>query len=116
MDAYLQPLQQRFGRPVHVSAAHLSADGAVTQCLRQADGACYPFDAFGAGAPDTPYPLDLKEQADIYGALLAAVNDRTWLNGFSTFGYNPTATLRDKSLSVRGKPAETILFLWFRKL
>jgi hypothetical protein len=60
--------------------------------------------------------MDLQEQADVYNGLLTAVNTRAYLAGFFTFGYNPVAALRDKSLSVRGKPAEAVLAAWYPKL
>ncbi|MCC6190159.1 MAG: hypothetical protein IT318_14090 [Anaerolineales bacterium] len=114
LDSHVLPLQQRFGRPVIVSAAFLAADGAATQCLRQPDGQCYSFEAFEPGAPDvSAYGLDLQEQADAYSALLGAVNDRSWVGGLFSFGYHPMAILRDKSISVRGKPAETVLSAWW---
>ena len=62
------------------------------------------------------YALDLAEQGDVYQALLLAVNDRPWVSGLFSFGYNPAVVLRDKSVSVRGKPAEDILAAWFPKL
>jgi hypothetical protein len=117
LDGQLLPLQQRFKKPVQLSAAYLSADGAATQCLRRADGKCHDFQDFAPSAPDvTGAPLALPEQGDIYQALLAAVNARSWVGGFFSYGYNPVADLRDKSLSVRGKPAEGILAAWFPKL
>jgi len=116
MDAQLLPLQQRFNKPVHINAAYYAADGAATQCLKRTDGQCYSFEDFNPGGLDTPFALDLQEQADIYTALLTAVNERGWVSGFSSYGYNPVATLRDKSLSVRGKPAEAVLSAWYPKL
>jgi hypothetical protein len=114
LDSHALPLAQRFGKPVQLSVAYLSADGAATQCLRRADGACHPFEAFLASAPDvSTYPLDLSEQADAYHALMLAVNDRPWIGGLLTYGYLPNVTLRDKSLSVRGKPAEAVLAAWW---
>ena len=62
------------------------------------------------------YPLDMSEQGDIYQAMLNAVNERAYLGGVFSYGYNPVAILRDKSLSVRGKPAEGVLAAWFPKL
>jgi hypothetical protein len=114
LDTHLLPLQQRFGKPVQISAAYLSADGAATQCLRQADGACHSFEDFDASAPAVgTYALDLAEQADAYHSLLLAINDRPWVGGLLTYGYLPHVTLRDKSLSVRGKPAEAVLAAWW---
>jgi hypothetical protein len=114
LDTHLLPLQQRFGKPLQISAAYLAADGALTQCLRRTDGACHAFEDFQAGAPDVAtYPLDLTEQADAYHGLLLAINDRPWVGGLLTYGYLPHVTLRDKSLSVRGKPAEAVLGAWW---
>lgn len=94
--------------------AYLSADGAATQCLRRSDGACHHFEDFQPGAPDvSTYALDLSEQAEAYNSLLTAVNDRGWVSGLFTYGYQPAVTLRDKSLSVRGKPAEAVLAAWW---
>ena len=45
---HLLPLQQRFGKPVQLSVAYLSADGAATQCLRRPDGNCHSFEDFQA--------------------------------------------------------------------
>lgn len=117
LDAHVLPLQQRFGKPVQLSVAYLSADGAATQCLRRPDGNCHHFEDFRASAPDvSTYPLDLAEQADAYHSLLLAVNDRPWVGGLLTYGYQPQVTLRDKSLSVRGKPAEAVLAAWWSGL
>ena len=117
LDSQLLPVQQRFNKPLHLSLAYLAADGSATQCLRQPDGKCYSFAAFNPDAPDVAaYALDLAEQGDIYQAMLTAVNDRVWVSGVFSYGYNPVAILRDKSLSVRGKPAEDVLAAWFPKL
>ncbi len=117
LDSQVLPMQQRFNKPVVLSAAYLSADGAATQCLRRSDGKCYAFEDLAPDAPDVPtYALGLAEQGDIYQALLLAVNDRPWVSGVFSFGYNPAVVLLDKSVSVRGKPAEDILAAWFPKL
>ena len=117
MDTQLFPIYQRFQKPLHISAAYYSADGAATQCLKREDGQCHAFEDFNPERVDVArYGLDLQEQADIYNALLTAVNGRPWVAGFSAFGYNPVVTLRDKSISVRGKPAEAVLAAWYPKL
>ena len=117
LDSQLLPVQQRFNKPLVLSAAYLAADGAATQCLRRPDGTCYAFEDLAPGAADVPtYALDLAEQGDVYQALLLAVNERPWVSGVFSFGYNPATVLLDKSVSVRGKPAEDILAAWFPKL
>jgi hypothetical protein len=116
MDAQVAPVFQRFNKPIHLVTAYYSADGVATQCLKRDDGQCRSYEDFNPGGPDTPYALDLQEQADIYTALLTAVNARPWVGGFFAYGYNPMATLRDKSLNIRGKPAEAVLSAWYPKL
>lgn len=117
LDGQLLPLQQRYKKPLDLSVAYLSVEGAATQCLRRPDGQCYAFEDFSPAAPDvSTYAIDLAEQGDIYQALLIAANDRAWVSGFFSYGYNPAAILRDKSVSVRGKPAEDILAAWYPKL
>ncbi|MDW8326856.1 MAG: hypothetical protein RMK99_09845 [Anaerolineales bacterium] len=115
MDARLKPLKDRFpGKFLHLSVAYYSADGTATQCLRRPDGSCHPFTDFNPEAPDVgAYGLDLGEQANAYYAVLSAAYERPWINGVATFGYNPLVSLRDKSLSVRGKPAEAVLAAWY---
>jgi len=117
LDVQLRPLQQRFNKPLVLSAAYLSVDGAATQCLRRPDGQCHSFEDFSPTAPEvSTYAADLAEQGDIYQALLTAINERAWVGGLFSYGYNPMAELHDKSVSVRGKPAEGILAAWWPKL
>jgi hypothetical protein len=60
--------------------------------------------------------IDLGEQADIYSAVLGAMNTRDWITGFVSRGYYPPVMLQDKSASVRGKPAQEVLKYWFPRL
>lgn len=115
MDVHLVPLYQRFQKPIHLSAAYYAADGAATQCLKDTQSQCLPYTAFNADSANAAaqYALDLAEQADIYTGLLTALQTRPWISGFSAYGYNPVVTLEDKSLSVRGKPAEAVLKIWY---
>ena len=56
---------------------------------------------------------DLGLQADIYEALLNAINERPWVGGFISRGYYPPTILQDKSASVHGKPAADLLWYWY---
>jgi hypothetical protein len=117
LDTQVLPSLQRFQRGVIIVAGYYSADGAATQCLRREDGACHSYEAFNPNAPDvTRYSVDLQEQADVYNGLLTAINTRSWVAGLFSFGYNPVVALRDKSISVRGKPAEAVLAAWYPRL
>lgn len=117
LDTHLLPIQQQFQKPIQISAAYYAADGAATQCLKRENGECYSYEDFNPNARDVSrFSLDLQEQADIFSGLLNAVNTRAWVSGFSVFGYNPQVALRDKSISVRGKPAEAVLAAWYPRL
>ncbi len=117
MDKQLAPVQQRFKKPVQISAAYYAVEGAATQCVSRADGQCYRFEAFNPDSPEQPAtPPSLQEQANLYEALLTAASRRPWIAGFAAYGYNPTVTLLDKSISVRGKPAGAVLAAWYPKL
>src|SRR5436190_392420 len=52
LDNQVFPLQQRFNKPIQLSLAYGSVDGAATQCLRRPDGQCHPFEDFAPTAPD----------------------------------------------------------------
>jgi len=60
--------------------------------------------------------LDLQAQADLYEAILTAVNGRPWVSGVVSRGYYPPVALRDKSASAHGKPAADILWYWFPRM
>lgn len=118
LDTYALPLYQASSKPIVVSIAYPSVDGAVTGCLPDPiDSQCLEFTQFAQPVP--PYDnfdLDLDEQADIYTSLLTAINQRNWIAGFISRGYFPPAALQDKSWSIHGKPAEEILKFWFPRL
>jgi hypothetical protein len=106
LDTDVQPFQTKLGKPVILAAAYPSVDGAASASL--------PAQAlFQPGTTQTP--VNLQAQADVYQALLNAVNERAWLGGFVSRGYYPPAALQDASASVHGKPAEDELWYWFGK-
>ncbi len=107
LDAEIQPFQAALGKPVILAVAYPSAEGAGL-------GTIPTRVALTPG--NTQAAVDLQEQADIYQALLAAVNERAWLGGFVSRGYYPPAVLHDASASVHGKPAADILWYWFPRL
>ncbi|MBM4425194.1 MAG: hypothetical protein FJ030_17750 [Chloroflexi bacterium] len=117
IDSQLQPLYSRFSKTIVITAQYVSTDGSAAQCIGLAVGGCQPLVRVAPDQPDTPvYPLDLSEQQLAYEALLYAVNDRAWINGFYAYGYNPIIALRDKYYSPRGKPAEALLAAWFARI
>jgi hypothetical protein len=105
LDTDVQPFQAGLQKPVILAAAYASADGSW---LAKAPAAAL-FQP-GSAAAGT---VNLQVQADIYQALLAAVNERSWLGGFVSRGYFPPVGLQDASASVHGKPSADILWYWF---
>ena len=67
-----------------------------------------PFTSLGL-VPELVRPI-LQGQADIYEAMLNAINTRSWIAGIVSRGYYPPAMLQDKSASVHGKPAADLLW------
>jgi len=63
-----------------------------------------------------PSDPDLQNQVDCYQILLTAANQRDWINGFVSLGYFPPAALRDRSISIHGKPAGELLELWYPQM
>ncbi len=104
LDSIIQPYQSLLGKPVILAIAYPSSDGAATASIPVSQ----------ALEPGNTYsPVDLQEQADIYQAFLAAINERAWVSGFISRGYYPPAVLHDASDSIHGKPAADILWYWF---
>jgi hypothetical protein len=104
LDKDIQPFQTAQGKPVIIAAAYPSMNGAA--------GATLSMPALFQPGP-SQLPVNLQAQADVYQALLSAVNERAWLGGFVSRGYYPPAALQDASASVHGKPAEDELGYWF---
>jgi hypothetical protein len=104
LDNEIQPFQAALGKMVIIAAAYPSAEGAAS-ALIPTQMALQPG--------NTQAAVNLQSQANIYQALLAAINERPWVGGFVSRGYYPPAVLHDASASVHGKPAADILWYWF---
>ncbi len=104
LDVDIQPLQAALQKPLILAVAYPSSDNASS--------ASVPPDAlFQPGGLQGP--VNLQAQADIYQALLTAVNDRAWISGFVSRGYYPPVVLQDASASIHGKPASDVLWYWY---
>jgi hypothetical protein len=107
LDSEIEPFQAELGTQLVIAAAYPSMSGAasasvpLSTILRPANG---------QGA------LDMQAQADIYQALLRAVNDRAWIGGFVSRGYYPPVALQDTSASIHGKPAADVLWYWYPRM
>lgn len=116
MDTQLLPLQEKTNQPVVLGLQYASAQGAAQGCIRVGE-ACLPAgDLYQPALEAESAELALGLQADVYSAALAAVNQRSWISGFVAGGYYPPVALKDKSYSVRLKPAADVLWYWYPRL
>jgi hypothetical protein len=104
LDTDIQPFQASLQKPVILAVAYPSADGTANATLPSSV-------LFQPGS--TQAPVNLQAQADVYQAMLTAVNGRAWVGGFISRGYYPPAILLDASASIHGKPASDELWYWF---
>lgn len=117
LDDDVLPFLNAAGKGVVLAIDYPSAKGAAWGCVSAGGSGCLDWAALARPFPDTPSAaLDLQGQADLYQAMLRAVNQRDWVGGLVSRGYYPPAPLRDKSASVRGKPAADLLWYWFPRL
>jgi hypothetical protein len=116
LDNEVSPLASVLGKPVILALAYPSAGGAAAGCFSDGHGGCLDWTALSQPNNPPSVSLDLQAQADIYEAMLNAVNTRSWVAGVVSRGYYPPAMLQDKSASVHGKPAADLLWYWFPRL
>jgi hypothetical protein len=117
LDEQVWPFKKQINKPLILSIAYPSASGGVTNCiiLSEDDPTCLPFSALSPFLADNPeVALDLQEQVEVYNAILAAVNQRDWVDGVVSEGYYLPVGLEDKSISIHGKPSEAVLRYWFQ--
>lgn len=117
LDNEVSPLPALTGKPLYIALAYPSTNGAATGCIADGKGGCLDWLALSRPNPDIPsITLNLQTQADVYEAILTAINTRNWISGVISRGYYPPAALQDKSASVHGKPAADLLWYWFPRL
>lgn len=117
LDTDILPFLTRAGKGVVIAVDYPSAQGAALGCVPSGGSGCLDWAALARPYPDAPSAsLDLRGQADLYQAMLQAVNQRDWVGGFISRGFYPPAPLMDKSASVRGKMAADLLWYWFPRL
>ncbi len=117
LDNEVAPLASLLGKPVILGVAYPSAAGAQSGCIPNGAGGCFDFSDLSRPKADLPAAsLNLQTQADIYEAMLTAVNARSWVSGFVSRGYFMPVALQDKSTSIFSKPAADILWYWYPRL
>lgn len=114
LDGLVLPFQVHADRPIWLALDYPSAEGGATGCITGPNGCLDPLRLTPYLAASQGLKVDLDVQATAYNALLLAVNDRDWIGGVVSDGYFPPLALQDASLSVHGKPAEQVLWAWFR--
>lgn len=104
-------------KPIVLSVEYLSVEGGFSGCIRNPADDCHPASDFSFGADiDPAFSLDLESQASAYNAVLMEAYTRTQIRGFYARGYNPSLALQDLSASVRGKPAQDVLWYWYPRI
>ena len=117
MDNEVSPLVSLVKKPLTLAVAYPSAAGAADECIPNGQGGCFDWSALSRPNPDiSSVGLNLQTQADIYEALLTAVNTRPWITGFVSRGYYLPVALQDKSTSIHNKPVADILWYWYPRL
>lgn len=118
LDGDVKAFQNSINKPLTLAVAYPSAEGGAIGCLPDpnafVEATCLKFEMLSRPNDDIPtIDLDLNEQVRAYNALLVAINERDWINGFVSRGFYPPAKLEDKSTSIHGKPAASVLGGWF---
>jgi len=117
LDNEVSPLVSLLNKPLILAIAYPSATGAASGCTPDGKGGCLDWTALSRPNADlSSINLSLQTQADIYEAILTAVNTRSWISGFVSRGYYLPAALQDKSASIHSKPVADILWYWYPRL
>jgi len=106
--------------PITIAAAYPSAEGGIQGCL-QIPAVEDQTDCLNPRLLEPPHPdypsiqQNLGQQLAAYSALLQAINERDWIDGFVSLGFYTPAQLQDKSNSIHGKPVQGLLSTWYGK-
>jgi len=115
LDSEVAPLASLVNKPVMLALAYPSARGVRTGCFSDSGG-CLEWQALSQPNNPGAVAVDLEAQADVYEAVLNAVNSRPYIGGIVSRGFYPPTLLQDKSASIHGKPATDLLWYWFPRL
>ncbi len=117
LDNEVAPLVSLLNKPLILAIAYPSVAGAASGCAPDGQGGCLDWTALSRPNADlSSVSLSLQTQADIYEAILTAVNTRAWITGFVSRGYYLPAALQDKSASIHSKPVADILWYWYPRM
>jgi hypothetical protein len=117
MDTNVSPLASLIGKPIIIAMAYPSVNGAASGCIPGGSGGCLRWSQLNAPNSDaSSASVNLQLQADIYEAILTALNQRQWVGGIVSRGYYPPTILQDKSASIHGKPSADVIWYWYPRL
>lgn len=117
LDQQVAPFVIGLKKPVTLAVSYPSAAGAAAGCVPNGGGGCLDWGLLDSMKPDAPSAsLDLQTQADLYEAILTAMNERSWISGFVSRGYHAPVALQDKSTSAHSKPVADVLWYWYPRL
>lgn len=117
LDNEVAPLAAVLGKPLILAVAYPSTTSAANGCISDGLDGCNDWASLNQPYTNTlSESLSLQTQADIYEAMLVAVNSRSWISGFVSRGYYLPAALQDLSTSIHSKPAADILWYWYPRL
>ena len=108
-DTQVYKLYEEYQKPIIVAADYYAINGSASDCQNLGSSCRYLYE----NSDVTRLPIDSKEQADIYSAILQEVITRPWFVGFVSKGFQPALAVEDASNSVRGKPALKVLSTFF---
>lgn len=115
LDSEIAPLASISSKPIFLGLAYPSVQGVRIGCPG-GSGQCMHWDQLNQPGDPTAAAVDLSGQADLYEAMLNAINSRAYVAGIVSRGFYPPTLLQDKSASVHGKPAADLLWYWFPRL
>jgi len=117
LDSDILPFIVSIQKAVIIAIDYPSADGAAEGCVPASAGGCLAPQALSRPLPDIPtVVLNTQVQADLYQAVLMAINERNWISGVTSRSYYQPAELEDKSESIHGKPTANQIWYWYPRL
>jgi hypothetical protein len=117
LDVNIKSLQETYHIPLIISLSYPSAKGAISGCYVQMDLECIPVEDLWFPKIEFKSILaDLDEQVAAYNTFLRVIQERSWITGVISKGYNPSSALQDSGFSINGKPASGVLWYWYPRL
>jgi hypothetical protein len=104
----IEPLYERWGKPIIITTSYPSVDGGASSNLAWDTEEIQIWSEYSGN-----YRLDLEEQAMVYEAVMRVVSDYDFVIGFYPFVYGYTDLPKSKEWTIRGKPAEDIVAGWY---